>query len=165
MPTVSGMGVSVGVPPGWEGRVFRRPPPTPSARAGSSVEAAASQATTHSVTHAASFALPADTGDFGSAAVEVMGPGDVFLTLFEYHPHSAAEPLFQAQGPPRSLSPDAFSPSRLQRPLPGQAGTQVFFSANGRAFCLYVVLGSFANRHRLVPAVNAVLASIDIRPA
>ena len=163
MPKVSAMGVSLGLPPGWDGRIFRHPPSAPPGRAGAS--AAASQATTHSVTHAANFALPTDTGDFGSAAVEVMGPGDVLVVLFEYHPHSTAEPLFEAQGPPRSLSPDAFSPSRLQRPLPGQAGTQVFFSANGRAFCLYVVLGSFANRHRLLPAVNAVLGSIDIRPA
>lgn len=163
MATVSSMGVSVGLPPGWDARIFRRPPSAPPDRAGAS--AAAPEATTHSVTHAANFALPTDTGDFGSSAVEVMGPGDVLVVLFEYHPDSTAEPLFRGQGPPRSLPPDAFSPSRLQRTLPGQAGTQVFFSASGRAFCLYVVLGSFADRHRLVPAVNAVLGSIDIRPA
>ena len=165
MATVSAMGVSFGLPPGWDGRIFRRPAPPPPSLGDGRVAAAHHDATFHSVTHAANFALPPDLGDFGSSAVEVMGPEHVLMVLFEYHPHSASSPLFESPGPPRSLAPDTFSTSMLQRPLPGQAGTQVFFSAAGRAFSLYVILGSFEHRHPLVPAVNAVLASIDIRPS
>jgi hypothetical protein len=168
MATVTAMGVSVDLPPGWDGRIFRRPTPPPpdpaSGRRATAASTAHYQATSHSVTHAANFALPAGTGDFGSSAVELMGPEHVLVVLFEYHPHSSTTPLFEAGGPPTSLSPDSFSPSALQRPLPVQAGTQVFFSTAGRAFSLYVVLGSFERRHHLVPAVNALLRSIDIGP-
>ena len=171
MTTVSAEGVSFGLPPGWDGRIFRRPTPTSpstaSAASGTSAPRAAAHhdATAHSVTHAANFPLPVDIGDFGSAAVELMGPDHVLVVLFEYHPHSTGTPLFETEGLPTSLAPDSFSPSNLQRSIPGQAGTQVFFSTAGRAFSLYVVLGSFANRRALVPAVNSVLRSVEIGPA
>ena len=165
MPTMTAMGVSVGLPPGWDGRIYRRPaPPPPAAPAGTAgtVGPGASAATTHAVTHAANFPLPDDAGDFGSAAVEIMGPDHVLLVLFEYHPDSSLTPLFESEGLPTSLAPERFSPSSLQRPLPGQAGAQVFFSASGRAFCLYVVLGSYQRRHHLVSLVNAVLPTLEI---
>ena len=44
----------------------------------------------------------------------------------------------------------------------GQSGCQRFFSVAGRAFCLYVVLGSHARRTLLTPRVNAVLASLRV---
>ena len=50
----------------------------------------------------------------------------------------------------------------LQRTLRGQAGVQRFFHEAGRAFCLYVVLGSFARRQEMVGAVNEVLASLAV---
>jgi hypothetical protein len=52
----------------------------------------------------------------------------------------------------------------LQRAIKGQAGAQRFFHDAGRAFCLYVVLGAFANRRTLVPAVNQVLATLTVGP-
>jgi hypothetical protein len=42
---------------------------------------------------------------------------------------------------------------------------QVFFNEGGRAFCLYVVLGSFNLRHTTVARVNEVLATMTIGPA
>ena len=89
-----------------------------------------------------------------------MAPGDVFIALFEYHPNSTGTALFATDGPPLPLRPDAFSPTMLQRTLPGQAGHQSFFSWNGRAFCLYVVLGAHTNRSYLVQSANDVLASL-----
>ena len=41
----------------------------------------------------------------------------------------------------------------------------MFFSEEGRAFCLYVVLGSYRRRHDVVPEVNAVLATLHLEPA
>jgi hypothetical protein len=61
------------------------------------------------------------------------------------------------------LTPDLFSPFALQRLIPGQAGTQQFFTTGGRAFCLYVVLGSFANRYSLVSRANSVLATLQVQ--
>jgi hypothetical protein len=113
----------------------------------------------------ATFPLPDDIGDFGSGAVNLMGPGDVFTTLFEYGPESLGTALFSQQGLPTALSPNDFSPVRLRRGLPGQSGMQRFFTEAGRPFSLYAVLGSHLRRDQLVPAVNALLSSLAISPA
>lgn len=141
-------GLSVGVPAGWEGTIVRR-------------RADAGEAT-FPVLHLATVALPSDCDDFGSNAVERLGRDDVFVALFEYGPDSVGAPLFEARGLPLPLRADNFDPAMLQRTLPGQAGVQRFFTASGRAFSLYVVLGSHARRRVLVPAVNAALATLVV---
>ena len=156
--------MSVELPPGWDGRIYRRPSSPPSTLGHSSTGPTAQGATTRPVVHAANFPLPVEVADFGNGAVELMGPDNVLVVLFEYGPESATTALFAGGSKPRSLTVESFSPSTLHRTLPGQAGTQVFFSAAGRAFCLYVVLGSFADRERLVPVVNSVLQSLKIGP-
>ena len=143
-------GLAVDVPRGWDARIYRRR------------EVATEEETTHAVLHAANFALPEDRGDYGSGAVELMGPGHALVVLLEHHPSAAGTPLFANRGVPRSLAPELFSPHRLQRTIAGQAGTQVFFHDSGRAFCLYVVLGAFRNRARLLPGVNDVLATLEV---
>ena len=50
----------------------------------------------------------------------------------------------------------------LQRLIEGQGGAQRFFTVNGRAFCLYVVFGSFARRGRTIPVVNDILKTVSI---
>ena len=144
-------GLAVEVPRGWDARIYQR-------------TSAEVDATDHPVLHAANFALPEDRGDFGSNAVERMGPPHVLVALLEFDPASAGTALFANQGLPRRLTPDLFSPSQLQRTLAGQAGTQVFFNDGGRAFCLYVVLGSHRGRAGLVPQVNSLLEAVEITP-
>ena len=51
---------------------------------------------------------------------------------------------------------------QLQRLLEGQGGVQRFFTVAGRAFCLYVVFGSFARRVRTIPVVNSILDTLTI---
>ena len=63
---------------------------------------------------------------------------------------------------PRELDPGCFSPYQLPRTIAGQAGTQVFFHEGGRAFCLYVVLGSHAGRAEVMPLVNQVVETLKI---
>jgi hypothetical protein len=82
--------------------------------------------------------------------------------LKEFEPADAAQPLFERDGMPRELAPEDFDPAALQRQLSGQAGRQVFFHEGGRAFCVYVVLGSYNRRNHVVPVVNLVLAGIRI---
>jgi hypothetical protein len=91
-----------------------------------------------------------------------MRSGDVFMTLFEYGPESAGTPLFEAEGIPRQLAAREFDRNALQRAMPGQSGLQRFFTHNGRAFCLYVVLGSHVDRADILPNVNAVLETLEI---
>lgn len=162
MTHIASHGIRAEVPAGWDGRIYRR---SPEVVAASAVEAARHRAaTTHAVFHAASFPLPVERGDFGGGAVELMAAEDTLVALVEYHPDSVGTALFRSAGVPRSLDPRTFSPTILQRLLPGQGGTQAFFNESGRAWCLYVVLGSFRARAALVPKVNAVLDSIRIDP-
>ena len=148
MARLTALNVAVDVPSGWDARLYRRPATGPT--------------TTHAALHVATFPLPVERGDFGSGAVEIMGPDDVLVVLLEYHPSSTSTALFAAGGVPGALAPEDFSPAGLQRRIEGQAGTQQFFSVAGRAWTLYVVLGSWAARSRLVPLANQVVGTIDI---
>jgi hypothetical protein len=145
--------IDIDVPPGWDVLVSR-----------ASRFRDADRSTRNPLIHAANFALPARRGDFGSGAVEVMGSEDVFVSLFEYGPESAGQALFASEGLPRQIDPDLFHPRALQRVIPGQAGYQRFFTENGRPFCLYVVLGGYANRQILAPSVQGFLEGLDVRP-
>ena len=148
MTRLQALGIDLSLPSGWDARIFRRP--------------AERSQFTGAVAHAATFPLPADRGDFGSGAVEVMGLGDVLVVLFEYGPESVGTPLFASVGHPGPLNPDDFSPNALQRRLPSQAGVQRFFSVDGRAFCLYVVIGRHADRSQLAARANGLLAGLRI---
>jgi hypothetical protein len=158
---LSGYGITSELPPGWEGRITRRPDPTDPGAAALGFQTAA-ELRTHPVAHLANFALPPDRGDFGSGAVELMGADDALVVLFEYGPESLGTALFAPVGLPTRLGPEQFSPRQLQRVIPGQAGYQTFFTAEGRPFCLYVVLGSHARAPVLVPEVNTVIAATVI---
>jgi hypothetical protein len=163
MTDLSAHGIEVTLPAGWEGRVFKRPGAGEVAAASEGAPAAPGE-TTNAVVHIATIALPIGVGDFASGAVDKLGPDDVLIVLFEYDPASATQPLFKAAGLPKSVSADDFSPSALQRTIRGQAGVQRFFHDQGRAFCLYVVLGAFVRRREIVPAVNQVLSTMTIAP-
>jgi hypothetical protein len=141
-------GIEAPLPSGFEGRIF--------------VRSVIGNEVTFPVAHFATFALPADVGDFGSGAVNLMGPNDIFASLFEYGPESIGTALFSRQGMPRSLTTDDFRPYVLRRGLGGQSGTQWFFTDSGRPFTLYVVLGSHTRRSALVPRVNDLVGSIGI---
>ena len=161
MAVMGAHGIDVALPAGWDGRI--------SVRADGAPEPVVAASGTHVATlrarpvaHFANFGLPAERGDFGSGAVELMGDQDVFVVLFEYEPAAAATALFRAEGLPRALTPRDFDPATLRRGIPGQSAHQAFFRESGRPFCLYVVLGAHARRARLVPLVNRVLASVQI---
>ena len=162
MTDLSAHGISVTVPSGWEGRVFRRPAAGEVMATAADGPPAPPGEITNAVVHVSTIALPPDAGDFASGAVDRLGPDDALVVVFEYDAASVHQPLFTAVGIPRALSPDDFSPGMLQRTLPGQAGAQRFFQEAGRAFCLYVVLGSFVRRREMVGAVNEVLASLEV---
>ncbi|HEY1652785.1 MAG TPA: hypothetical protein VGG09_12945 [Acidimicrobiales bacterium] len=150
MATIGAHGIVVRLPDGFEGRIFVRP---------------ATVGTSNPVGQFATFPLPDDIGDFGSGAVNLMGPDDIFASLFEFGPESLGTALFSRQGRPTVFTSADFSPVRLRRGLPGQSGTQWFFTESGRPFSFYAVLGSHLRRDRLVPGVNALVSSLVIAPA
>lgn len=150
MSVLRAAGISVELPAGWDGGI---------------AEAAVLDdgAVRRSVTHLASFPLPERRGDYGGGAVESMAWTDVLVVLLEFDPGSTTRSLFTRHGIPRSLRASDFGRDNLQRRIEGQGGCQVFFQVAGRAFCLYVVLGSFVDREDLLPRVNDVLSRIEIR--
>src|SRR5688572_13518426 len=114
------------------------------------------------IVHLANFALPSERGDYGGGAVERMGRGGIFVSILEHPPEEGNTPMFAGRGIPWPLQPSDFDPQQMQRTIGGQAGCQRFFTHNGRAFCLYVAIGSYAARALLVPEVNAALATVDL---
>jgi hypothetical protein len=148
---LTGAGITVNLPSGWEGSI------APS-------ETLPDGAVRHSVTHVANFALPAQRGDYGGGAVEVMHPGDVLIILLEFDQASISQPLFARKGLPAPLRASDFSRETLQRSIVGQGGCQYFFQQTGRAFCLYIVVGSHLDRVDVLPVVNQILGSIEIAP-
>ena len=152
MARLSGSGLSVDLPVGWEGAIDR---------AGALAPQGAHEVSQPTVGHFANFPLPAARADFGAEAVEVMRPGDVFVVLFEYGSESTGKALFATQGTPRITSAD-FDRNALQHGIAGQSGLQRFFTVNSRPFCLYVVVASHIDRADSVPAVNALIDSMVI---
>jgi hypothetical protein len=148
MTTLSAEGITVDLPIGWEGVI------------GSSTELD-DGSVRNVVAHFASFPLPGRRGDFGGGAVDFMTASDAFVVLFDYGRDAAGSALFGAEGVPEIAS-SHFDRSVLQRPMPLQSGVQRFFSAAGRAFCLYVVVGSHVDRAEILPAVNQLIASLRI---
>ena len=152
MTRLAKSGIQVDIPSGWEGEI-----------SGGGFPLLAEGSREPTVLHAATFPLGPHRGSFGAGAVQRMSNQDVLIVLFEYGEESVGTPLFSSSDAmPRELLTGDFDRSQLQHTLPGQSGLQHFFTENGRAFCLYVVLGSHIDRFDLVPMVNAVLESIVI---
>jgi hypothetical protein len=142
-------GLEIDLPDGWDARIYRR-------------EADDAAGVTRRALHAANFALPPNLGDYAVGAAERMTVGDVLVVLLEFDPDSAGRGLFRNEGLPTGLAAADFSPTAMPRVMPGRTAAQWFFSLDGRAFCLYVVLGSHNERAAMMPLVNAVVETLKI---
>ncbi|WP_375497953.1 hypothetical protein [uncultured Jatrophihabitans sp.] len=151
MATIAAHGLRVELPHRFEARLYLRP-----------AEFGHPDESMNPVLHLANFALPPGRGDFGTGAVERMGPAHVFSSLLEYDAEEAGRPLFAARGLPRPVVTE-FAANALQRRLPGQLGVQRFFTEQHRAFCLYVVLGSRRHASSLVAQLHDVLDGLEVQ--
>jgi hypothetical protein len=149
--TLAAHGLRIALPDRWEARLFVR----------DATGGLDELESVNPVLHAANFALPPRRGDFGSGAVDGMRPGHAFVALLEYGAAEAGTALFAAAGLPRPMLHE-FAANALQRRLPGQLGCQKFCTVNGRAFCLYVVLGSRQQAATLLGEVHDLLDSIRV---
>jgi hypothetical protein len=141
-------GIEIELPDGWDARIYRRQ--------------AEADTVTRRALQAASFALPPNLGDYAVGAVETMAVADVLVVLLEFDPDSAGQGLFKNEGMPTFIGADDFSPTAMPRAVPGKTAAQWFFSMNGRAFCLYVVLGSHRDRADLLPLARSVVGTIKV---
>lgn len=160
MRSLAGGGVTIDLPSGWDAQIRATEPPAASRPA---VGAAGAPAPAGTVLHAGSFALPPNRGDYGSGAVEVMGGSDVLVCLLEGDPSDVDSPLYRRRGVPPITAAD-FSPQTMQRAVAGMAGTQHFFTEAGRAFCLYVVVGSHRTRGPLARVADSVVRTLRFSP-
>jgi hypothetical protein len=150
---IAAHGIELELPRNWEGRLYRVAGSAP-------------------ILHAASFALPAADGDFGSGATGAIPAGGAFLALKEYDPGPRLRPgvgLFQSRVIPLPLTAGHFHPRALQVGRPGQAGLQHFFTASRRPFCLYAVIAttaagtaSIARAHDRVGQLSGILTTLKI---
>jgi hypothetical protein len=146
---LSAHGIRIELPDGWSGRLFSR---------GEGV----------ATLHVGNFTLALNDGEFGDRSTGAMTEGASFIALTEYRAGAALRPgagLFAPRRIPRRLDPTALKRTGLAHPRPGQVGTQHFFTAAGRPFCLYVVLaGGRSTRRRQLAAVEHLLRSLRIQP-
>ena len=140
-------GISVDLPAGWEGRAF--------------VPAAPPPALNFPILHGASFAMVPDDSSFAGRLTAAMGRRDAMFSIVEYDPRLAGDALFREHGLPLRVSPGDVHPMAMQVPRRGQGGAQRFFSASGRAFCLYVVVADDRTRF---DELDGILASLRIEP-
>jgi hypothetical protein len=139
-------GISIDLPDGWEGTIYRRP------------------GGGRPILHAANFALPADDGDFGSRSIAAMDRSGVFAALLEYDPELAGTGLFAHMGLPLPLRGSEASPRSLQRMQARRTGIQRFFTSSNRAFCLFVAMADGPALPGSVDAANHVLSTVTISP-
>ncbi len=164
--TLRSHGITVELPDGWDGRITNHGVPLErrSAAKAPAPSVESDGALAMPIVHLANFALPPKRGDYGSGAVESMGTNDVLIALLESTPDTVGTRLYESRGLPRRLHAGDFSTSALQRIIRGQMGWQHFFNDNGRAFVLYVVLGSRRRSVWLCREASEVLASTRIAP-
>ena len=84
------------------------------------------------------------------------------MILTEFGPGAKNAALFSGSGLPTAIGIADFSPDALQHRRPGKIGAQHFFRVNGRAFGLYVVLGSGRAAALAIPELNRALGGISI---
>jgi hypothetical protein len=156
--------LAVDLPTGWDGRIYGRA--AEGSRPLGSGVGAASPAKAATL-HAGNFPLPPRDGDFGTTATSKMPGRGNFVALTEYLPGNgleAGEGLFAPSGLPTRLRAEMFDARTLLVGLPSQLGMQRFLTAEGRAFCLYVVLGGGEGISGRLNQIERLLGSLTIAP-
>ena len=143
---VSGQGIALDAPAGWDVRISRDPDDG------------------LAVVHAASFPLPPAVGGFGGEAIDAMPPESVVLSLLEYEPAAAGRGLFAGRAGFSALRVRDLDPAAITHAIGGRAGVQRFAVLAGRPFCAYVVISRSARPRRLLEAANRVLRSLSVAP-
>ena len=156
---IDNQGFSIDLPSPWEGAVSNSEV-SQSVQNRADFQGVAIQ--TPPVLHLSSTQMPSLRGDFGSGAVDLLTDSDSFIAVVEYGAEALGTALFDTGGLPRQLRHRDFQANGLQRQIPGQAGYQHFCTENGRALCLYVVIGATHAARQLTRDVNNILPRLEI---
>jgi hypothetical protein len=145
---LEGHGIAIRLPRAWEGRIF--------------LPDLAPPAVNLPVVHVTDRPLATPRSSFAPELAARAGAEGTLFALVEYEPALAGRGLYAAGPPTPPIPRDALHPAALQVPNPAQEGRQWFFSAAGRAFCLYLVVGIGRGLDARLAHVNEVLASLRI---
>jgi hypothetical protein len=134
---ITALGVSIEIPPGWDGRIADRGWPLPGAP----------------IVHLASFELPQGNDPDGRRARDAMGADDVLVEL--------AEGLRETNVPvPRGH----IHPSERLVPLGRYFFVDRFFVERDRAFVLHITFRENRAARTLIPTINEALATLEVEP-
>ncbi len=150
MTRLSSHGIAITVPPGWEGRIFvpdLEPP-----------------AINLPILHLTDAVLTAERSSYGPELAARAGGTGILVALLEFDHTLADVGLYEPQGLDLPLTRARFHRRALQFPSQVQEGHQRFFSEGGRAFCLYVVLGTGPGVDRRLVEADRALGSLELRP-
>jgi len=143
-------GIAIEVPKGWEGRIFVPDLDPP--------------AINLPILHLTDTVLTLERSSYAPELAARAGGTGTLVALLEFDHTLADVGLYAPQGLHLPLSRERFHQKALQFPSRVQEGHQRFFSQGGRAFCLYVVLGTGRGVDRRLADVNGALASLEIEP-
>jgi hypothetical protein len=150
MTRLASHGIVVDVPRGWEGRIFvpdLEPP-----------------AINLPILHLTDAVLTVERSSYAPELAARAGGTGTLVALLEFDRSLANVGLYARRGLHLPLTRERFHHRALQFPSRVQEGHQRFFSEGGRAFCLYVVLGTGHGVDRRLSQVNRALSSLEIRP-
>jgi hypothetical protein len=150
MTRLSSRGIAITVPRGWEGRIF--------------VPDLAPPAINLPILHLTDTVLTTERSSYAPELAARAGGAGILVALLEFDHRLADVGLYEPQGLRLPLARERFHQKALQFPSRVQEGHQRFFSEGGRAFCLYVVLGTGPGVDRRLDQANRALASLEIRP-
>jgi hypothetical protein len=142
------LGLSVDLPPGWEGRILVM---------------TSEDGTRYPNLHAGNFSLRPEGSTFGQFSIERMDMDKALVVAVEYGPGSVGTPLFSSGRWPPTLSAHDLNPANFPGPRPeGLAANQNFVTVNGRALCIYTVMGLDRGGAPRIEEVNTVLRSLSV---
>jgi hypothetical protein len=150
MTRLASHGIAVDVPKGWEGRIFVPDLDPP--------------AINLPILHLTDAVLTVERSSYAPELAARAGGSGTLVALLEFDHHLANVGLYAPRGLHLPLTRERFHHRALQFPSRVQEGHQRFFSEGGRAFCLYVVLGTGRGADRRLSEVNRTLSSLEIRP-
>jgi hypothetical protein len=150
MSRLTGHGISLRLPRGWEGTIFVPDLPPP--------------AINLPVLHASDQGISMRRSTFAPELAARAGATGTLVVLVEFDPGLANEGLYATSGLPLPIRRTDLHPHALQIPDPLQEGRQWFLSIRDRAFCLYVVVGIGPGTHDRVALVNEALGTLRIDP-
>lgn len=142
-----GNGLALDVGHGWEARMWMPDLPPP--------------AINRPVIRLANFPLPLTKDTYAAEVAGGLRPGDVVASLVEFEPASAGRGLYAHEGVPRIRTAD-LDPRAVQGGGTGRAGVQRFFSANGRAFSLYVMAREGGHMGAALRQLEVALRSLTV---